>query len=719
MSGAIVKLNRRDFLRLGLASGAGLVLGLRLAAAASADAGATFVPNAFVRIAADDSVTVIAKHIEFGQGTYTGLATLVADELDADWAQIRVEAAPADAARYANLDWGRFQGTGGSSAMHNSWPQMRMAGATARVMLVAAAAAQWQVPAGEITVTKGVVRHAASQREARFGALAAAAATQAVPPAVSLKQPAAFTLIGHDVARVDQIDKTSGRAVYTQDIQLPGMLTALVSHPPRFGARLARHDDRLALAVKGVVAVLPLTTGVAVVAESFWAAKKGRDALVVAWDDTAAVKINSVELLAQYRALATKPGRNVRRSSDAAGVLSRAAQRLSATYEFPYLAHASMEPMNCVAQITGDGCELWYGAQSITGDQMQVGRALGLSPAQVKINMLYAGGSFGRRADPNSDYVLEAVAIAAALGQGRAVKLVWTREDDMRGGRYRPAALHTLRAAQDDQGHIAAWQHRIVSQSILAGTPFASADTDPIDGTTHEGASDLPYAIAHVEVDVHVTAPGVPVLWWRAVGHSHTAFAVESFIDELAHAAGHDPLAFRLTLLADDPRRRAVLELAAHAAGWGTPLAAGRGRGIAVHRSFRSTVAEVAEVTMHEDGSFKVDRVTVAVDCGIAVNPDIVRAQMEGAIGYGLSAALSGAVTLRDGVVEQDNFDTYPVLRMAQMPQVDVHIVSSTAAPTGVGEPGLPPLAPAVANALFAASGKRYRRLPFSLGADG
>ena len=722
MSGPVVLLNRREFLELGLIAAGGLTLGVSLDSRATEPAhvaGATdaFAPNAFVRIGSDNTVTVIVKHIEFGQGTYTGLPTLVAEELDADWAQIRVEAAPADASRYNNLNWGPVQGTGGSSSLNNSWQQLREAGATARAMLVAAASTKWQVPGEEIAVARGVLTHAPSGRTASFGELAALAASQPLPHAVTLKPASAFVYIGKHVPRSDQRSKLDGTAMYTLDYTRPGMLTALVLHPPRFGATWKAFRDAAARQVKGVVEVIPLPSGIAVVARDFWSAKKGRDALEVDWDEDAAFKLGSAEILAQFRALAEAPGVVARRDGDPAPALASAARVVESTYEFPYLAHAAMEPMNCVAEVSGDGCELWYGAQSQSGDQRGVAHALGLEPKQVRINMLYAGGSFGRRADTHADYVIEAALIAQKLGHGKAVKLVWTREDDMRSGRYRPMYYHVIRAGLDQDGKPVAWQQRIVGQSLLAGTPMAPAP-GKADRTIHEGASDLPYAIPNFEVDVHAPALAVPVLWWRSVGHTHTAFSTETFFDELAHAAGKDTVEFRLGALKDDARRRAVIELAARESGWGTPLASGRGRGIAVHRSFKTYVAEVAEVTVAADGSFSVDKVTVAVDCGIAVNPDVVRAQMEGGVGYGLSAALNGAITLADGVVEQDNFDGYPVLRLSQMPDVTVHIVASSEDPTGVGEPAVPPIAPAVANALFAATGKRYRRLPFTLGPD-
>ena len=729
MNAGIFKLNRRDFLQQGLAAGGGLALGVGFTACSDEPATDTtvvpqglsevapgttpFSPNAFVRIDPDNTVTVIVKHTEVGQGIFTGLSTLVAEELDADWAQIRAVGAPADSELYRNLNWGSVQGTGGSSSMNNAYLQMRRAGATARAMLVGAAAKQWEVRAGEIEVASGIVRHVASGQSANFGDLAAGAAQQAVPENVALKAPDAFVYIGRDMPRTDKQAKTNGSAVYTQDFTLPGMLTALVEHPPRFGAHWKTFDASAAEQVEGVEAVLGLATGIAVVAKDFWSAKKGRDALRVEWDERSAFHGNSDEILAEYRELAKTPGQIARRDGDVNAAFDGAAQILDRSYEFPYLAHATMEPMNCVAQVSNDGCELWYGAQIQTGDQNNVAHALDIEPQQVRINMLYAGGSFGRRAHGSSDYVVEAARIAQGLGGGRPVKLVWTREDDMRAGAFRPLNHHRIRAALDRDGAILAWQHRIVGQSVMAGTSFAP-EAGAIDKTTVQGGSTLPYAIPNIEVDVHNPDVEVPVLWWRSVGHSHTAFSSEVFFDELAHAAGADPLALRLALLAHDERRRQVIELAARQADWSAPLPAGRGRGIAVHEAHGTYVAQIAEVSVLDDDSFAVDKVTIAVDCGMAVNPDIVRAQMEGGMGFGLSTALGDAITLKDGIVEQDNFDTYQVLRMSQMPEVAVHIVASTLDPTGVGESGVPCIAPAVANALFAATGMRRRRLPLN-----
>ncbi|GAB4062958.1 xanthine dehydrogenase family protein molybdopterin-binding subunit [Uliginosibacterium sediminicola] len=685
----------------------------------AAEAAANFEPNAFVRIGTDNVVTVISKHIEMGQGTYTGIATIVAEELDAAWSQVRVEGAPADAKRYANTLWGPFQGTGGSSAMANSWMQMRQAGAAARAMLVAAAAKQWQVPASEIAVSEGLISHAASNRSGKFGDFVLAAANESVPANIQLKDPKDFKLVGKRAPRKDSADKVNGKAIYTQDIHLPGMLTAVVAHPPHFGAKVKSFDAAQAKAIKGVVDVVAIPTGVAVLAQDTWSAKKGRDALRIEWDDSAAFKLGSEQILARYHALAKQPGAVAHKSGDADAAFAAAAKVLSASYDFPFLAHAAMEPLNCVVRLGKDECEIWNGEQMQTGDQMAVSALLGIKVEQVKINMLYAGGSFGRRGSKDADYVREAVTIAQAF-QGRApVKMVWFREDDMKAGYYRPMFHHRIEAALDAQGNATAWRHRLVGQSILSGSPFAGMVQNGIDPVSVEGAANLPYAIPAKLVDLHTpTDIAVPSHWWRSVGSTHTAYSTETFIDELAKQAGKDPVAYRLDLLKNQPRHSAVLKLAAEKAGWGTPLKPGkkgerRARGVAVHESFGSYVAEVAEITLQRDGSIRVDRVVCGVDCGVPINPDVIRAQVEGSIGYALSAALHGAITLKEGVVEQSNFHDYAPIRINEMPKVEVHIIASPEKPTGIGEPAVPPLAPAVANAIAAASGKRLRDLPF------
>ncbi|RDH85710.1 MAG: twin-arginine translocation pathway signal protein [endosymbiont of Galathealinum brachiosum] len=727
----VINVSRRNFLIKGATVSAGLTLGVYLGgcndkSGSNVEAGPgiagdkiavdvteEFDVNAFVRIGTDNTVTVIMKHLEMGQGSHTGLATLVAEELDADWSQIKYEAAPADAKLYNNLFWGPTQGTGGSTAIANAYTQMRKAGATARHMLVSAAAQQWQVEENDIDVKQGRVIHNTSNQSASFGELAKAASHQTVPEDVLLKDPDDFVLIGSKLHRKDSRGKTNGKAIYTQDIKLPGMLTAVVAHPPRFGANVKSFNADKARKTKGVSDVVQIPNGIAVLADNYWNAKKGRDALTIEWDNTQAFKKSSDEILDNYKQLAKKEGLSARADGDIKLAFKNAATVLEASYEYPYLAHGTMEPMNCVIQINDNGVEIWNGAQIQTLDQLAVAKTLGIKPEQVKINMLFAGGSFGRRGNPHSDYIVEAATIAKAINGKAPVKLVWSREDDTQNGYYRPLYYHTLKAALDKKGNPVAWQHRIVGQSIIAGTAFEGGlIKDGIDGTSVEGAANIPYTIDNIKVDLHTPVLPVPVQWWRSVGSTHTAFSVETFIDELASAAKQDAFSFRRELLKKHPRHLAVMELAAEKAGWNKTLKKGRGRGIAVHESFNTFVAQVAEVTVHDDSSFSVDRVIIAVDCGVAVNPDVIRAQMEGGMGYGLSAALTSKITLKDGLVEQSNFHDYTVLRLNQMPSVEVHIIKSSLPPSGVGEPATPVIAPAVANALYAVTGKRYYQLP-------
>ena len=723
-----VSISRRHFLVSTIGAGAGLTLGIYLTGCsddkqhaklpAAQDANQIiFEPNAFIRIRPDNSVTVIIKHLEMGQGTYTGLATLVAEELDASWNQIKVASAPANAKLYNNLFWGPLQGTGGSSAIANSFAQMRKAGATARAMLVAAAAKRWNAKPDEISVQEGIVKHKTSAKHASFGELAEAAAREAIPEEVFLKDPNEFRLIGHTLPRKDSVDKVNGTAIYTQDIKLPDMLTAVVLHAPRFGATLKSVDDSKAKAIKGVKHIVTIPSGVAVIATDFWSAKRGRDALLAQWDESQALRKSSEDILADYKNLAKQPGTVARNDGNAPAMLKKAAKVISAEYHFPFLAHAAMEPMNCVIQKHADSVEMWYGAQMVTGDQMAVAKLFDLPVEKVTIHVLYSGGSFGRRANPRADYVLDAAHIVKALNTQVPIKMQWTREDDMRAGFYRPMYYHQIKAGLDKHGQLIAWQHRIVGQSILAGTPFAASMTKgDVDRTSVEGASNLPYHIPNLHVDLHSPQLPVPVLWWRSVGSTHNAYVTETFIDEVAASAKHDPLEFRRNLIKDHPRHLAVLNLAAEKAGWGTPPGKSRGRGIAVHESFKTYVAQVVDVTINEDNTFRIDRVVIAVDCGVAVNPDVIRAQMEGGMGFGLAAALSGKITFKDGQVEQSNFHDYPVLRLTQMPtSVEVHIVPSAEAPTGVGEPATPVIAPALANALFNATGQRFHALPLPM----
>ncbi len=721
----IVNESRRDFLKLGIISGTSLTLGVYFQPllaeellsgpghATAATRQAVLEPNAFVQIGTDNMVTVISKHIEFGQGTFTGLPTLIAEELDAAWSQIKVESAPADPTLYNNLNWGPYQGTGGSSSIANSYEQLRNAGASARAMLVAAAAQAWSVSAESISIQQGVVLHKASKQSATFGELAELAAAQPVPEQVTLKSPKDFVYIGKHVPRKDSASKINGSAIFTQDIQLPDMLTAVVAHPPKFGAIMKSFDASKAKTIKGIKDVVAIPSGVAVLAKDFWTAKKARDLLEIEWDETNAFKLGSNEILAQYKSLAKKPGAVAHTSGDIDDAFNKANTSLSASYELPFLAHAALEPMNCVIQLNSDSCELWYGAQLQTGDVHAVSQTVGLPSEKITIHTLFAGGSFGRRGNPYSDYVVEAATIAKAAKIPAPIKMVWTREDDTQAGYYRPFYYHELQAAIDENNKISGWRHRIVGQSIITGTGFEGMLVkDGIDATSVEGAANLPYSIPNMHVDLHTTKFPIPIQWWRSVGHTHTAFTTEVFLDEIAHKIKKDPVQLRRELLQDHPRHLGVLNLAAEKSNWGSPLGKNKGRGIAVHKSFNSYVAEVAEVTVQDDGSYSVDRIVIAVDCGIAVNPDLIHAQMEGGMGYGLSAVLSSAITFKDGAVEQSNFDGYQVLRMNQMPQVEVHIIESNENPTGVGEPGTPPIAPAVVNAIASVTGKHYRSLP-------
>ena len=719
----IRNVSRRDLLQGGAALTLALWLPAGEAGAAKPAAKGSDTPkappfeaNAFVRIDADNNVIVISKHLEMGQGVYTGLATLIADELDADWNQVEVVGAPADNARYQNL-FMKMQGTGGSSSMANSFTQYREAGAAARAMLVAAAAAQWQVPAGEISVARGVLKHG-SGKSAKFGELVAAAAQQPVPASVKLKEAPQYTYIGHSMGRMDAHAKSDGTAIYTSDLTLPGMLVACVARPPRFGARVKSFDAAPAQAVAGVVAVVPFETpmanGVAVLAKDFWTAKKGRDALKVEWDESKAYKRSSAEVFDSYRKLGATPGKVVRNEGDTAAALKRAARVIEATYEVPFLAHASMEPLDCIAQITAEGCEIWNGVQQQSVDLINISKYLGIPQEKIRINMLYAGGSFGRRGNQYSDYQLEVVAIARAHGQGVPVKLVWTREDDMRAGYYRPAYVHVFKAGLDRGGSIMAWQHRIVGQSIMGEGIFSKGMVkDGIDATSIEGAANLPYMMSNLRVELHTTPPEVPVLYWRSVGSSHNAYVTECFFDEVLRAAGKDVVEMRRILLDEKSRLVQVMNMVLQKSGWDTPAPAGHARGLAVHESFGSFVAQVVEVARAGDG-IKVVRVVCAVDCGLVVNPNIVQAQMESGIVFGLSAACCGQITFKDGAVEQSNFHDYPVLRMAESPKIEVYIAASNEKPSGVGEPGVPPVIPALCNAIAALTGKPVRTLPLS-----
>ena len=718
LPGETPQASRRSFLKIAGGAGAGLVLGMAIplrgvSTGAIAAASETLQPNPFLQVAPDNTVTVIIKHLDKGQGAATGLATLVAEELDADWSQIKTEFAPADPVKYKNFAFG-VQGVGGSTGLSNSYEQYRLAGATAKAMIVAAAAKDWGVPANEITVKAGVVSH--GDKRATFGDLASKAAAENVPEKPALKDSKDFVYIGKSFPRVDGKAKTTGAAKFTIDHQFDGMLIATIARPPMFGATVKSFDANEAEKIKGIVKVLQVPQGIAVLATSTWAALQAQRAIKVTWDDSKAEKRSTSDIVAAYKAKLDTPGISARKDGDVEAGFKSAAKVVEVDFEFPYLAHAPMETMDCVIKYDGKSAEIWTGSQLQTVDHGTACAVLGLKPEAVQIHTVWAGGSFGRRAIADSHYVREACEIAKSYGKPVPIKVIWTREDDIKGGYYRPIYVHRIKAGLDKDGNIVSWLHRIVGQSIIAGTPFESGMVkDGIDATSVEGASTLPYAIPNLQVELHTEKTGVPVLWWRSVGATHTAHATEHMIDILAKESGRDPVDFRLAMLAKHPRHAGVLKLAAEKAGWlsGQPPD-GKMRGIAVHESFASYVANAAEVSLRDDGSVKVERVVCAIDCGITVNPDVVIAQVEGGLGYGLGAALKGAITMKGGVVEQSNFDDYDVLRISEMPKVEVYIVPSAQPPTGVGEPGTPVVAPAVANALLAGTNVRTNVLPMN-----
>jgi isoquinoline 1-oxidoreductase beta subunit len=670
----------------------------------------------FLSIAPDGAVTVVSKHIEFGQGNHAGLAAMVAEELDADWDKVKVVQAPAITKVYANLGMG-VQGTGGSSAIANSWPQLRAVGATTRAMFVTAAANRWSLPAGEITVKNSVVSHP-SGKSATFAELLDDAAKVPPPKDAPLKDPKTFTLIGTDrVRRKDVVLKSRGQARFTQDVHLPDMLTAMVAHSPRFGGKVTSFDAEAARKVPGVVDVVQIPTGVAVIARNTWAARQGRDALKVVWNDDKAERRGTDAIRASYHDLAsgkTAPSGDLKWQafdSHGAGPAPAGGKVVEASFDFPFLAHATMEPMNCVAEIGGGKNKLTFGSQIPTVDQLNTGMIVGALPGSVQIETLFAGGSYGRRANFKSDYVTECVHIAKHVGGGRPVKLVWTREDDMSGGYYRPMVHHAVQVTLDADGYPAHWRHRVVTQSIMKGSPMGGGG---LDETAVEGVKGSPYLKATPIVDGQVILPDseIPVLWWRSVGATHTAFVMEHMVDQLARAAGKDPVDYRRALYAKAgaSRHLAVMNLALEKAG--PAPTEGWTRGVAVHESFGTMVAQVAEVKL-VDGAPRVGRVVTAVDCGVAISPDQIAAQMEGGTCFGLSATMYGQITLKDGVVEQKNFDAYRVLRMTEAPTVETHIFPSANKPSGVGEPGTPVIGPAVANAVLAMTGKPTSSLPF------
>ena len=692
---SVTKLGRRDFLKLGAAAGGSLLLGVYLPERGAAlTPAAGFQPNAFLRLDADGSLTIWLGRSDMGQGVRTALPMIVADEMDADWDRVRVIQADAHP-----TDYGRMMTVGSSSVRGGGWMVLRHAGAAAREMLVRAAAERWGVSSDGCTTDTGVVIHARTRRRLSYGELADAASKLPVPGEPRLKDPKRFRLIGTSPPQLDLADRVTGRARYGLDVRRPGMLFATVVHPPVFGTGVKSFNATRALAVRGVKDAFEVSQGVAVVATGTWAAFQGAKALEIEWTGRSA--LDSDAIFAEFERLAATDGQVARDDGDVDAAFGRATHRLQATYRAPYLAHATMEPMNCTADVRPGRCEIWAPTQNPQGTQSAAARITGLPLEDVTVHVTYLGCGWGRRS--STDFVQDAV--ETSMKAGGPVQLVWTREEDMQHDFYRPAALVKLEGALDGAGKATALRVRVVAQPISGGRGGR------VDGPAVAAIADAPYAVPAFHVDYCRPDLPVPVGYWRSVGPSQNAFILESFLDEMAHAAGRDPVELRLELLAGDPRLKRVVQLAARRSGWGRPLPAGRARGIACVNDTGSYVAQVAEVSL-EAGAVRVHKVTCVADCGQVIHPGIVEAQLSGAIIGGLAAALYGEITIRDGHVEQGNFDDYPLLRMSEAPAIDVHIVPSTEAPGGVGEPALPPIAPAVGNALFALTGKRLRSLP-------
>lgn len=720
---APLNISRRTFIKAGALVVGGLVIAFTIPHAkrflmpgsaadvapdAANDAAKLPAPNAFLRIGTDNTITVMLAHSEMGQSIWTTLPMLIAEELDADWSKIKVEHASA-APEYGHTAYG-IQITGGSSTTWSEFDRYRQAGALTRALLISAAAEKLGVAADSIKTENGFV--ISGDKKISYGDLAEAAAKLETPKSVTLKEPKDWKIIGKATKRLDGPEKINGTAIFGQDIQFEGLMTAMVARCPVFGGKVKMFDASAAKKIKGVKNVVQVPTGVAVIADNYWAAKTGREALKVDWDLGENASLDSKALFAEYKKFAARTGLIAAKAGDNKTAMAKAEKFIEAEYALPYLAHSPMEPLNCAVKIEKDSCEIWTGTQMQGTDQAAAAKILGLKPEQVNIHTVFLGGGFGRRANPAADFVSEAVQVAKAAGV--PVKTVWSREDDVKGGYYRPMYLHKAKIALDANGMPSAWEHVAVGQSIMAGTPFEAFQIkDGIDATSIEGTADSPYlkSIPNYQVSLHTVKSTVPVLWWRSVGHSHTAFVMESLIDELANLAKKDPLEYRRALLKDHPRHLAALNLAAEKAEWGKPLAKGVFRGIAVHESFGSFVAQVAEVSV-DKGEVKVHRIISAIDCGLAVNPDSLKAQMESSVSFGLGAAMQSEITFKEGMVEQSNFHDYQVMRMGSMPKVEVYIVQSTEKMGGVGEPGLPPVAPAVTNAIFAATGKRIRTLP-------
>ncbi|MCS3450533.1 MULTISPECIES: xanthine dehydrogenase family protein molybdopterin-binding subunit [Bradyrhizobium] len=703
-------LSRRNFLRAGAVAGGGLLLSVGLPfASRESEAAASdgFAPNAFVRIGSDGKVVLTMPYVEMGQGTYTSIPMLIAEELEIGLTQVRLEHAPPSDKLYANPLLG-VQATGNSNAMRGAWQPMRKAGATAKAMLVAAAAKRWNVEPGTCRAENGEVHHAASGRKLGYGELATDAAQMPVPENVTLKSPSEFKLIGTPAKRLDTPSKINGTAVYGIDARPPGVKIATLAQSPVFGGRVKRVDDAAAKAVKGVRQIVTLDDAVAVVADHMGAAKKGLAALTIEWDEGPHAKLATADIARELEAATTKPGTIAQNIGDADKAMAGAATKVEATYQLPFLAHATMEPMNCTVHVRPDGCEIWVGSQALSRAQAVAAKVLNMPPEKVVVHNHLLGGGFGRRLEV--DGVIRAVQIAKQVDA--PVKLVWTREEDIQHDMYRPYWCDRISVGLDASGKPVAWNNRFAGSSVLARWA-PPAFRNGLDPDTTEGAIDLVYDIPNFHVEyVRVEPPGIPTAFWRSVGPSHNVFVTESVIDELAAAAKQDPVDYRRALLGKSPRAKAALELAAAKAGWGGKLPAGRGRGVSLQFVFGSYLAQIAEVEVARDGSVRVHRVVCAMDCGTVVNPDTVQAQLQSGINFGVTAALYGEITLKDGRVEQSNFDSYQMLRIDQAPAIEVHIVPSTEPPGGMGETGTSGIVPAISNAIFAATGKRLRKMP-------
>lgn len=703
-------LSRRTFITVGASLGGGLLIGAGFTVASDEVQAATtsFAPSAFVRIAPDGQVTVTMAYIEMGQGTYTSIPMLIAEELEVDLKTIHVEPAPPNDKLFANPLLG-IQATGNSNAIRGAFEPMRRAGATARVLLIQAAAQRWRVEPSSCHADRGEVIHTPSGRRVKYGALAGDASKLQAPEKVELKPIADFKLIGTPAKRLDTPSKVNGTAVYGIDVKVPGMKVATLAQSPVFGGRLRSVDDRKALAVRGVRQVVRLDDCVAVVADHMGAARKGLAALAIEWEDGANAKLGTSDIVDSMKAASLGPAAIARNEGDFAKGMAGASTRLEAVYEAPFLIHAAMEPLNCTVHVRQDGCEVWVGSQVLTRAQAAAAEVTGLPVDKVTVHNHLLGGGFGRRLEIDS--VTRAVQIAKQVDG--PVKVIWTREEDVQHDMYRPYFYDRLSAGLDARGQPVAWNDRITGSSILKrwAPPFYDSKKG-LDTETIDGAVQPPYALPNILIEYVNHEPPVPTAFWRGVGPTHNVFVVESFIDELAAAAKQDPLAYRLALLEKNPRAKAVLKLAAEKAGWGRPMSPGQGRGVSVQFAFGTYLAQVAEVEVAKDGSVAVKRVVCAVDAGVIVNPNTVQAQVQSAVIFGISGALYGQATLKNGRIEQSNFHDVRVLRMSEAPLIETYIVQSTEAPGGMGESGTPALAPAVTNAIYAATGKRLRKLP-------